>query len=575
MDEEKGLVSPISGGIRAVRRNISSSMLVSRRQNQPQKPDPITTNLLTTQSLQLRNVSRQLELISTTMTGISSSLAGVRESLALSQQLENQREQARQNRERILAEQGLREGKESELEKKIQFALQSPLKRVAAKAQGVLFSFQKFFLFLAGGWLTNVGIDLINALVTGNTEQINKLKRKFAIGLVAIGATITTFNVGLKLLFTSLTNFIGSVSRVVFGGVIRTTLAGFRLLLKNVAIRAGLAKGVGFFSTTAGAATAGAGGAVVAGSVTTSIDNALTKLADDIGSGKGSTGRDVPKKFGDTIPDKIKIEGQKTPKLDATKNPVKKFFSNRFKSFSQSKPVKNFIDAAKSTFPKTAVKEGGKAASKGVFGKLLGAGKGLFGKLGGGLFSFILDLLSGESVDNAIAGAAGFSAGSAIGSAIGAGIMGLVLGIPTGGAAAPLGVKAGAVIGGIIGGFLGGDFMKNFYKGVKNFLGIGKNTKEETTQLTFDDMTLIPISELDDEERKNLDFIEPVKKSEMDLREADNNSISVIPTNDDSLVASGDNNIVGQAKKSAALPSIPFNLGNPHTIHSVMLMGVA
>ena len=99
MDEEKGLVSPISGGVRAIRRNISSNMFVSRRQNEPQKPDPVTTNLLTTQSLQLRNVSRQLELISNTMVGINSSLNGVKESLALSQQLENQREQSKRNRE--------------------------------------------------------------------------------------------------------------------------------------------------------------------------------------------------------------------------------------------------------------------------------------------------------------------------------------------------------------------------------------------------------------------------------------------------------------------------------------------
>ena len=63
MDEEKGLVSPISGGVRAIRRNISSNMFVPRRRNEPQKPDQVTTNLLTTQSLQLRNVSRQLELI--------------------------------------------------------------------------------------------------------------------------------------------------------------------------------------------------------------------------------------------------------------------------------------------------------------------------------------------------------------------------------------------------------------------------------------------------------------------------------------------------------------------------------
>ena len=97
--------SPISGGIRAVRRNISSSFFGAPRQPQA---DPITTDLLQQQSLQLTSVSSQLQKVSQQISGLNFNLKTVKENLALNEQLEKQREAARQNRERILAEQGLR-----------------------------------------------------------------------------------------------------------------------------------------------------------------------------------------------------------------------------------------------------------------------------------------------------------------------------------------------------------------------------------------------------------------------------------------------------------------------------------
>ena len=73
--------------------------------------------------LQLTSVSGQLQNVSRQISTFDFNLKGVKENLALNDQLERQREAARQNRERILAEQGLREGKESALENKIQSSL--------------------------------------------------------------------------------------------------------------------------------------------------------------------------------------------------------------------------------------------------------------------------------------------------------------------------------------------------------------------------------------------------------------------------------------------------------------------
>ena len=140
--------SPLAGGIQAVRRNISSSFLGAPRQAQA---DPVTTSLLQQQSLSITSVSQQLQNISSQIGTLDLNLKGVKENLALSDQLERQREAAKQNRERILAEQGLREGKESALENKIQQSLTQPLQRIGVKTQSSLGSLTKF-LFITNGY---------------------------------------------------------------------------------------------------------------------------------------------------------------------------------------------------------------------------------------------------------------------------------------------------------------------------------------------------------------------------------------------------------------------------------------
>ena len=197
MDEEQGLASPLAGSIRGIRRSVSSNVFTGRSVL-PQQPDPQTTSLLTQNSLTLTTVSQQLQNISLNLSTLNFSLSSIKDNLALSDSLDRQREAAQRNRERILAEQGLREGKESDIEKKIQFALQTPVRRIAATTQGVLQRLVDFFLILAGGWLTNTLIDMINANADGNVDLLKKLQRKLATGLLVIGGTLTAITFGLS-----------------------------------------------------------------------------------------------------------------------------------------------------------------------------------------------------------------------------------------------------------------------------------------------------------------------------------------------------------------------------------------
>ena len=237
--------SPISGGIRAVRRNISSSFFGATPQAQP---DTVTTDLLQQQSLQLTTVSGQLQNISQQIGSLNFNLKGVKENLAVNEQLERQREAADQNRKRILAEQGLREGKESALEKKIQSALFSPVQRVAVKTQGILSNLTTFLFTLAGGWLTMKGIDILQAMSEGNVDKVNQLKNQFFVGLTVIVGSFTALSIGIKKVLGILGVFAANVARVAFGGLLRIGLKGVQTLLAGLVKKAAGLGIAGFFS---------------------------------------------------------------------------------------------------------------------------------------------------------------------------------------------------------------------------------------------------------------------------------------------------------------------------------------
>ena len=259
--------SPIAGGIRAVRRSVSSSVFrpVQRPEPVQAQPDSITTNLLSQNSLTLTSISSQLRNVSAQVVSLNTSLSGIKENLALNDSLERQREAAKQNRERILAEQGLREGKESALEGKIQNALTYPLRRLGVKTKGILARLVDFFFILAGGWLTSTGIDLLKALSDGNTDKIRELQSRFTKGLLVIGGIFTALQVGIGVTINLLTRFVGTVARVAFGGLLRASLGGVKRLLGLVV---GQAIGSGIGGAVGGAGAGLVGGALGGAGVT-------------------------------------------------------------------------------------------------------------------------------------------------------------------------------------------------------------------------------------------------------------------------------------------------------------------
>ena len=222
MDEEQQtLASPLAGSIRGIRRSVSSNVFSGRALPQ-QVSDPQQTSLLNQNSLTLTNVSSQLSGINERVSNINTSLNAIKENLTLSDELERNRQRAKEQREAQLAEQGLREGKESSLEKKVQFALLTPVRRVANFAKGLLGRLTDFFLVIGGGWLTDQILTFFRLKSEGNIDGLNRFKSKFLKDLLALG--------GIVLLFT------GGLTKLLFG--IKTIgLLAFQLTFSNILVK--------------------------------------------------------------------------------------------------------------------------------------------------------------------------------------------------------------------------------------------------------------------------------------------------------------------------------------------------
>ena len=407
MDEEQGLSSPIAGGLRGIRRSVSSSVF-SGRAVPPPVSDPQTTSLLNSNSLTLTSISTQLSGINESVGNLNTSLNAIRENLSISDDIEKNKELQKRKREAQLAEEGLREGKESELEKKIQFALLTPVRRVAQVARGILGRLTDSLLFLAGGWLTVQALRFLQFTSEGNIAALKKLKDRFLKDLLLMGGLVLGLTVGFGKVLTTIGKLSARLLQFTFSGVLTT---GFKflgnLIRVNVAkflrfIRSGLGR-IGLRGVGLGALTIPGAGLIVA------FQNRILKSL-----------RQIP------IIGELFKSGRK-PFDPATTTKVGKFaWLGKFFTalIVLEKGIKVFTDYSEmrdkglTKFQSIAIALSKLAVDIGVYLALVKGTAFLFGKIGAG-----------------IGAAAGFIAGGPIGAA--------ALGI--------LGAKAGAGLGTVIG----------------------------------------------------------------------------------------------------------------------------
>ena len=250
MDEEQGLASPIAGGLRGIRRSVSSSIFTGRAVPQQVQGDTISQNLISKNSLTLESVSGQLSGITQQVSSINNSLDAIKNNLQLSDTLERQRQAAKERREAILAEQGLREGKESDLEKRVQFDLLTPVRRVSQVAKGILGRLTDAFLFIAGGWLINTTLTFLRLRSEGTVEEMKEFRNKLIANLLILGGIMVGVTVAFSKLLLLTALFKKSLLSIITTGFIKKPFAllfafiGMNLLKFKNMLRLGI---VGLF----------------------------------------------------------------------------------------------------------------------------------------------------------------------------------------------------------------------------------------------------------------------------------------------------------------------------------------
>ena len=265
-------ISPI-----AVRRSRISAAAFTGRAVAPTSAgiDPQSQQLLSRNTLQLAVVSNQIQSLGAQVNQLSNSLAVVRNSLATSQALERQKERQEQVLENRLAQQKLREGKESVVEKKIQAKVLSPALKLGAKLQTSLGGLFGFFQRLFFGWLAIKGVETIQALADGNYEKLEEIKKSV---LVAVGGFI-----GLKLALKAAT------------GGFRGRFNKISLLLTGVAAIALFREPIGEFFKTVGAFVD-----QLTNGRLTQLNQGVNKILQDI---RNRVDRDFPPPDPDALPD--------------------------------------------------------------------------------------------------------------------------------------------------------------------------------------------------------------------------------------------------------------------------------
>jgi len=193
-----------------------------------QKEDSDTSIALRQNQIAILNVNNSLNRITEQVAILSTSLQGISNQIRENSVIENLKEQQKARQEQILAEQQIREGKESQVERKIQGALVEPLQRVGAKTQGSLFNLSRFFNLLLGGFLATRVIKSASELSESGQLSLKNLFGKIIKDLAIVGGIFIGINGGFSTALSSISRLAGLLGRV---GLNNILLRPFNLIM--------------------------------------------------------------------------------------------------------------------------------------------------------------------------------------------------------------------------------------------------------------------------------------------------------------------------------------------------------
>lgn len=252
------------------------------RSKEQQKDDSDTTVALRQNQIALLNVNNSLARIAEQVSVLSASLQGVVSQVKETSTLENLKEQQKAKQEQILAERQIREGKESQVETKIQAALAAPLQKIGAKAQGTLFNLSRFFNILLGGFLLNKILKSTSELSEQGQLTFKNLGDKIAKDLAIVGGIFLGINGG----------FSAALSTIIRVSSFITRMAARNFLLRPFNLIMGLAGKV--LNAVRGLALPAAAATTAAATAAAAAPTAASASAAALSAGAGNVKRGAP-----------------------------------------------------------------------------------------------------------------------------------------------------------------------------------------------------------------------------------------------------------------------------------------
>ena len=181
-------------------------------------------DLTKTDLIQSQNFEKSLININTSILTLQQGLKVISDKLEVSDQLRKIRDANEKRRDEQLAEQQLREGKESLIEKKMQATLAAPLQKIGAKAQSVLGGLLKFFNTILLGIIGTRGIQVIGELIKGNKDTMEMIKSKIVKELGVATGIFLAINGGLAIALRSVIRLTGFIGRIAFTNLLARPL---------------------------------------------------------------------------------------------------------------------------------------------------------------------------------------------------------------------------------------------------------------------------------------------------------------------------------------------------------------
>jgi hypothetical protein len=193
----------------------------------------IKNSQLTASLGSINALQNQINILRVSVNNLGSTLGQIGLLVNVDSQLEIQKDNQEIENERRLSQRSIREGKESELEQKIQNALVTPVREVSARVQGTLGSLMGFFGTLFVGWLTNQGIESLRASFNDNKRKLTDIKNSVISNLLVVGGIFSAFKFGIGNVFSTISRLSLTVGNFLLANTIGKLFNNLFKLIPN------------------------------------------------------------------------------------------------------------------------------------------------------------------------------------------------------------------------------------------------------------------------------------------------------------------------------------------------------